>query len=56
MLTVKRSDFFYTLKEDERKCLASIQRVEERIRARHAKNAFLILSSQETRLSGKAHV
>ena len=32
MLAAKRSDFFYTLEEDERKCLASIERIEQNVK------------------------
>lgn len=32
MITNKRSDFFYTLEEDERKCLASIERIDQKIK------------------------
>lgn len=31
MISKKRSDFFYTLTDDERKALASIERVEQEL-------------------------
>ncbi|MDG6995711.1 MAG: hypothetical protein JRN52_07295 [Nitrososphaerota archaeon] len=31
MLAAKRSVFFYTLEEDERKCLASIERIDQNV-------------------------
>ena len=34
MAAAKRSDFFYTLEEDERKCLASIERIDQKVRKR----------------------
>lgn len=34
MITKKRSDFFYTLNDDERKCLAYIERVDLKIKMR----------------------
>ncbi len=35
MISNKRSDFFYTLEEDEQKCIASIQRTEQKIKGKH---------------------
>ena len=32
MLSAKRSDFFYTLEEDERKFLASIERIDQNVK------------------------
>ena len=32
MLAAKRSDFYFTLEEDERKCLASIERIDQKVR------------------------
>ena len=37
MIANKRSDFYYTLEEDEQKCIASIQRIEQKIKNRHTK-------------------
>lgn len=34
MITARRSDFFYTLEEDERKCLAQIEEIDQRIKKR----------------------
>ena len=34
MLTKNRSDFIYTLEDDEKRCLASIEKVERNIRDR----------------------
>jgi len=34
MITKNRPDFVYTLEDDERRCLASIERAEQRIRER----------------------
>ena len=31
MLAENRSDFFYTLEDDERKCLSSIERAEQKL-------------------------
>ncbi len=39
MLTKRRSDFFYTLKDDQRKCLASIERIDQKIRQRRMTKA-----------------
>jgi len=32
MIAAKRADFFYTLEEDEQKCIASVQRAEQAIK------------------------
>jgi len=32
MLSPKRSDFYYTLEDDERKCLASMQRIDSSVK------------------------
>ncbi len=51
MLTKNRSDFVYTLEEDERRCLASIEKAERRMRERrHSVKAATIVST----VSGKS--
>jgi hypothetical protein len=37
MITKNRPDFIYTLEDDERKCLASIEKEERRFKERHEK-------------------
>ncbi len=51
MLTTQGSDFFYTLKDDERKCLASIERggQETRGRVRVAERAARLRNENKLR-------
>jgi hypothetical protein len=47
MITRKRSDFFYTLEEDERRCLASIERVDQKIKREHKRENILPQASRD---------
>jgi predicted KAP-like P-loop ATPase len=37
LITKNRSDFVYTLEDDEKKCLASIEKINERVREKSVK-------------------
>ena len=40
MITKNRPDFIYTLDDDERRCLASIEKEEQRFKERHERTSI----------------